>query len=576
MQLIFAHPSFSAAGTIIRRDVPAGLVVGVIAFPLSIALAVAVGVPPAFGLYTAIAAGAVAAIFGGSRFNITGPTAALVPVLSHAVLAHGARVLPVLGLLSGLMLVGLSLLKAGRLMKYVPGTVVVGFTAGIALSIAFGQLNNFFGITGTNPAEEHFHRRLLDSFRHLGSGTWQELATGLGAAVLLFSWPHIPRLRRIPGPLVAVTAGVTLVKLAGFDVTTVQAKYGAIPRSLPAVSLDFFDLSLALEVLPLAFSVAVLAGIESLLSAVVADGMATDGASHDPNRELLGQGLGNIAGSLVGGVPSTAAIARTAAGIRTGGNSRAVGVTHSLLVLSATLIFGSVAGAVPMTVLAAILLVVAWNIAEAPEVARLVRRAPRVDAAIVLATALITVFFDLTYAIGFGVLASMVVLLRQLTRIPAAAEMLPDDNGRIRLVTPELSELIRSRPDIAFFNVEGAVSFFSASTFEYELSSQDHRPLILRMKNVRHMDATALLTLEGIIEHRQKVGGRIILTAIQPDIQPVLARFGIFQKLGPGNVFEHTRCAVASVEPPQPPAINTSGETPAAHAAAEAAPKRAG
>jgi SulP family sulfate permease len=253
---------------------------------------------------------------------------------------------------------------------------------------------------------------------------------------------------------------------------------------------------------------------------------------------------------LLGAVPSTAAIARTAAGIRAGGRSRVTGATHSLVVLAATLLLGSLAGAIPMTVLAAILLIVAWNIAEVPEVWRIVSRAPRGDAAVVVATAAITLTFDLTYAIAFGVLASMVMLLRQMTRVPAAQELLPDDTGRIRRVTPELSELMKSRPDISFFNAEGLLSFYSASAFEYELSGMAKSPLILRMKDVCHIDATGLLTLEGIIEHRQIHGGRIILTAIQPQLRPALERFGIFACLGPENVFEHTRCAIESIDKP--------------------------
>ena len=539
-------PGFAA----IRSDILAGLVVGIIAFPLSIALAVAVGVPPVWGLYTAVIAGAVAAAFGGSRYNITGPTAALVPVLAHAVVKHGPEALPLLGLMSGALLLGFSYFRAGRLVRYIPGTVVVGFTAGIALSLAFGQLNNLLEVRGIDPKKEHFLDRLLDTVRNLDSIGWQTPVLGVLMVGLLVLWPRIPRLRAIPGPLVAVAIGTALSVYAGFDAATVKDNYGAIPRDLPNPSLSFFDLKLAIDLLPLAFSVAVLSGIESLLSAVVADGMAPAGARHDSDQELRGQGLGNIAASLFGGIPATAAIARTAAGIRTGGRSRLTGVSHSVVVLAATLILGGIAGSIPMTVLAAILLIVAWNIAEVPEVYRLVVRAPKGDAAVVLATAGITLFFDLTYAIAFGVLASMAMLLRQMSRIPAAQELLPDESGRIRRVTPELSELMKSRPDIAFFNAEGLLSFYSAATFEYELNGRATNPLILRMKDVFHIDATGLLTLEGIIEHRQHNGGRIILTAIQPQLRPVLLKFGIIEKLGPENVFEHTRCAIESIDKP--------------------------
>ncbi len=524
------------------------MVVGIIAFPLSIALAVAVGVPPVLGLYTAVLAGAVAAAFGGSQYNITGPTAALVPVLAHAVVLHGPGALPLLALMSGVLLLVFSALRAGRLVRYIPGTVVVGFTAGIALSLAFGQLNNFLEVQGTDGSKERFHERLLDTFAHLDSVGWQTPVLGVVMVALLVAWPRLPRVRAIPGPLIAVAVGTALSSLGTLESATVKGKYGAIPREVPTPTLSFFDLGLAIDLLPLAFSVAVLAGIESLLSAVVADGMAPAGPRHNSDRELRGQGLGNLVAGLFGAIPSTAAIARTAAGVRSGGRSRLTGVSHSVIVLSATLIFGGAAGAIPMTVLAAILLIVAWNIAEVPEVWRLVTRAPKWDAGVVVATALITLFFDLTYAIGFGVLASMAMLLRQMTRIPAAQELLPDASGRIRRVTPELSELMKSRPDIAFFNAEGLLSFYSASAFEYELGGHSGNPLILRMKDVFHIDATGLLTLEGIIEHRQKSGSRIILTAIQPQLRPALERFGIIVLLGPENVFEHTRCAIESID----------------------------
>lgn len=546
----------------IRNDLVAGLVVGIIAFPLSIALAVAVGVPPIAGLYTAVIAGAVAAAFGGSNFNITGPTAALVPVLSHAVLLHGPGALPILGLLAGLMLLALSAFRAGRLVRYIPGTVIVGFTAGIALSIAFGQLNNLLNVTGTDPSLEHFHRREFDTLKHLSTVRVDSPVLGVASLALLFVWVRLPKLSRVPGALVVVALGLLADTAFGLDAPTVASRYGAVPRELPRPDLGFWDLQLAIELLPLAGAVAVLAGIESLLSAVVADGMAATTTRHDSDRELRGQGLANIASVVFGGIPATAAIARTAAGIRSGGAGRLVGVTHACVVLAATVALGGLAGRIPMPVLAAILFFVAWNIAEVPEVWRLVTRAPRGDALVVVATALITLFFDLTYAIGFGLLASMVLLLRQFVRLPAAQQMLPDDAGRIRQVTPELAAMMKERPDIAFFNAQGMLSFLGAATFEYELGSHDKSPLILRMKDVHHIDATGLLTLEGIIEHRQHNGGRIVLTAVQPEVRPILERFGILSLLGPGNIFEHTRCAIDSIDAPhgrEPHAFDLAG-----------------
>lgn len=534
----------------IRANAIAGLVVGIIALPLSIALAVAIGVPPIAGLYTAIFAGGAASIFGGSRYNITGPTAALVPILSHAVLRYGPKALPMAGLMAGGILVMMSVLRFGRLIRYMPGLVVVGFTAGIALSIGFGQVNNFLAVSGTDPGLEHFHQKMWDTISHIGTVGLATPLLGLASLGILLVWPRTPRLGRIPAPLIAVVAITGVAWGFGIGTPTIASRYGSLPREVPAPSLSFFDAGLAWDLLPIAFSIAVLGAVESLLSAVVADGMAPTSTRHDPDRELRGQGIANLVSPLMGGTPATAAIARTAAGIRNGGTSRLTGVFHAITVLSATLLFGGLAGHIPLATLAAILLVVAWNIAEAPEVVRLLRRAPREDILVLVSTVLITLFVDLTWAIGFGVFASAILLLRRLVGLPAAQELLPDENGRIQQVSPELSELIQSRPDIAFFTAQGLLSFHSAAAFEYELLGQGRNPLILRMKDVHHVDSSGLITLEGIIEHRQHSGGRIILTAIQPEVYPVLERYGIIALLGPENVFEHTRDAIRSIDAP--------------------------
>jgi SulP family sulfate permease len=278
--------------------------------------------------------------------------------------------------------------------------------------------------------------------------------------------------------------------------------------------------------------------------------MAPTATRHDSNRELFGQGLGNIVSPIMGGIPATAAIARTAAGIRNGASTRLTGVFHSLTVLTVTLVAGGLAVHVPLAALSAVLIVVAWNIAEVPELRRLARRAPRSDVMVLFATAGITLFFDLSYAIAFGIVASAGLLVARLVQLPAAEELLPDETGRIKQVSPELSELIQTRKDISFFTAQGMLSFHSAAAFEYELNGDARNPLILRMKDVHHIDTSGLLTLKGIIEHRQAHGGRMILTAVQPDLYPVLERFGIIDRLGPENVFERTRCAIASIDAP--------------------------
>ncbi len=532
----------------VRDDIIAGVVVGIIALPLSIALAVAVGVSPIAGLYTAVFAGAVAAIFGGSPYNITGPTAALVPLLAHAVLAHGPAALPVAGLIAGLLLLAMSYFRLGRLIRFMPRMVILGFTAGIALSLAFGQLNNFLAVRGTDPANEHFHQKLWDTIQHLDSVGWTTPLVGIAALAVLVTWTRLPRANRIPGPLIAVLLLTAITWGMGVDTPTIASLYGEIPRSLPRPSLSFFDLGLAFDVLPVSVAIAILGGVESLLSATVADGMSASSQRHNPDLELRGQGLANLVSPIMGGIPATAAIARTAAGIKNGGTTRLTGVSHAIAVLMLTLVFGGLAGHIPLTVLAAILLVVAWNIADADEVLRMVRRAPREDIVVLMSTMLITLFFDLTYAIGFGVLVSMVLVIRHVMDAPAARELLPNDRGHIQSVSPELSALIQSRPDIDFFTAQGVLSFHSAAAFEYSIASGHGRPLILRLKDVDHIDATGAATLEGMIEHHQERGGRIILTAVRPGVLQSLERFGVLDILGRENVFEHTRCAIDSIE----------------------------
>ena len=532
----------------LRANAVAGLVAGIIALPLSIALAVAVGVAPIAGLYTAVFAGAAASIFGGSRFNITGPTAALVPLLSHVVLTHGPGALPMVGLMAGVFLLAMSRLGFGALVRFMPGTVIIGFTAGIALSIIFGQLNTFMAVAGTDPALEHFHEKTWDTLRHLHSVRWTTPAVGLASLAILVWSPRV--LPKVPSVLVAVAAITAITWGFDIDTPTLASKYGELPRELPRPSLGFWEMDLFIDLLQPAIAIAILGAVESLLSAVVADGMSSQRVRHDPNGELRGQGIANVIGPLFGAIPATAAIARTAASIRAGATSRTAGVFHSLTVLTLTLVLGPLAGHIPMTALAAVLFITAWRIAEVPEVTRLIRRAPREDLIVLVSTILITVFLDLTYAIGFGVLASTVLLVRRLVQVPAAAALLPDETGRIVQVSPELSELIQSRPDIDFFTAQGLLSFHSASAFEYQLQGDMQRPLILRMKDVRHIDTSGMLTLEGIIEHRRNHGGRIILTSIQPEIRPALERFGILKMLGPENVFEHTKCAIASIDDP--------------------------
>ncbi|MCK9496067.1 MAG: SulP family inorganic anion transporter [Dehalococcoidia bacterium] len=522
-----------------------GLVVGVVAFPLCIALAVAAGVPPIVGLYTAVFAGSIASAAGGSRFNITGPTAALVPLLLHLAVTEGVEALALAAMIAGVILLAMGLLRFGRAIRYMPRLVIVGFTAGIAVSIAAGQLNNLLGLTGTDPQLEYFHEKMADSVRHLGSIEPASLAIGLGS--ILFMGIYQARPRQIPGALLVVVGATIVAQAFDLDAATVSQKYGDLPRSLPRPTLAFFDFTRAIHLLPSAAAIAVLGAVESLLSAVVADGMVGDGERHNPDRELVGQGLANIVAPIMGGIPATAAIARTATGIRSGATSRLSGIIHSVVVLLLVVALAPLAGDIPLAALAAILIIVAWGIADVPELVKLVKTAPRTELLTLGGTMLVTVVLDLTFAIALGVMVSLVLLLRELIRIPVAAQVL-GDGGDPEDIPPTISEAARAHPEVLFFNASGIISFHSAAAFESTLPRHDPRTLILRMRDIRHIDSSGLITLQGVIEHRRGSGGETILTDVRPEVARSLKRFGIAQLVLDPELDQTTEQAFRSLQ----------------------------
>ncbi|MGK2964652.1 MAG: SulP family inorganic anion transporter [Tepidiformaceae bacterium] len=530
-----------------RRNALAGVVVGIVAIPLSIALAVAVGAAPVAGLYTAIFAGAAAALTGSSRYNVTGPAASLVPVVSAAAIAHGPSAIPMLGILSAVALLFFSLLRVGRLVRYMPGLVIVGFSVGITVSIALGQLNNLLAVTGTDPTLERMHQRLWDTLLHLDTVRLATPLVTLASLGILVLSPRI--VPRIPPPLIAVVVMTAVVWAFGIDTPTIASRYADFPRGVPTPGLDFFDASLIVPLIPAAIAVAAIGSIETLLCAVVADDLGSPPVRHNPDRELRSQSIANVVGPIMGGIPATAVIARTVAGVKAGGDSRLTPFFHSLSILVAMLVLGGLAGLMPLAVLGAVLVVVAWNIAQVPRVITLVRRAPREDLLVLVSTALITVFVDLAYAVAAGILVSAFLLIRRLTATVPAAELSPDPSGHIRAVSPALSEVIQAAPGIACYNLHGVLSFHTAAALERELLTAADRPLILRMKDVSHVDTSGLLKLTDIIEARKARGARTALTAVPPSLRRSLQRFGLTALIGVENVFEHTRDAIVALDP---------------------------
>jgi SulP family sulfate permease len=558
----------------IRANVISGIVVGIVALPLSIALAIAVGAPPIAGLYTSAFAGGFASLFGGSRYTITGPTAALVPLLTGVVFKFGVEALPIVGVMSGVLLFLMAYFKIGKLMKYMPGLVIIGFTAGIGLSIAFGQLASFFNVTGVDASHEHFHERMWDLIKHIDTISWNTPLIGLAAIAVMLAWPLVqnvvPKIKSIPPTFIALVAVSAAVYFIDIDTPTVATRYGDLPGSFPKPAFDWFDINLVIKLIPSAIAISILMGVETLLTAVMADNLAGTSRRYKPTQELFGQGMANVIGPIFGGIPATAAIARTGAGIQNGATSRLSGVTHAVFVLTATIALGSLVGHIPMTVLAAILIVVAWRITSVPELIKMARTAPRQDHLVLFSTLIITVTVDLTYAIAAGVFLSLILLLRQLTSLESASELEPDETGQIRQVSAELGKLMQQRKDIIFLNAQGLISFHSAFEFERKLLEHDTRPLILRMKDVRFMDTTGMMTLITIIKSRQELGARVMLSAIQPAVLISLKRFGVIELIGEENVFDGTALAIGSV----PIQDQDTGDNTDPHDAAPSAEKQ--
>jgi len=535
----------------IRTNIISGIAVGIVALPLAIALAIAVGAPPTAGLYTSAFAGGFASLFGSSRYTITGPTAALVPLLTVVVFKFGVEALPLVGVMSGILLFVMSAFKLGRLMKFMPRLVVIGFTAGIGLSIAFGQFASFFNVTGTDPAHEHFHEGMWDLILHLDTVGWTTPLIGLLAIVLMLLWPFVQgrasKLKSIPPTFIALIAVSALVFHFDIKTPTVSTHYGDLHGSFPQPRFDWFNLDLIIQLIPSSIAISILMGVETLLTAVISDNLAGTSRRYKPTQELFGQGVANVIGPIFGGIPATAAIARTGAGIQNGATSRLSGVTHAIFVLSVTIALGRLVGHIPMTVLAAILIVVAWRITNITELIKMAKTVPRQDHLVLFSTVIITVMVDLTYAIAAGVFLSLILLLRQLISIESASELKPDETGHIRQVSAELSSLIRQRKDILFFNAQGLISFHSAFEFERKLLEHDTRPLILRMKDVKYIDTTGMMTLVSIIKSRCKLGAPIMLSAIQPLVHTSLKKFGVLELVGEENVFDGTALAISSV-----------------------------
>lgn len=507
-------------------DLAAGVTVGIIALPLAIGFGIASGVTPQQGLWTAIIAGLAVALLGGSRFQIAGPTGAFVPVLLSIVAAHGYDGLALATIMAGVMLIVLGGLKMGRLLKFFPYPVVAGFTSGIAVIIFCLQLNEFLGL-GLEKMPEHVPQQLTLLATHIGGVNWHAVALGAITLAVLLAWPRLTK--RVPGSIVAVILTAAIAHFAGWPVATIGSKFGGIPSGLPAFHFPAISLDLMRELMVPAFTIAALGAIESLLSAVVADGMAD--TRHNPNQELVAQGIANILCPFAGGIAATGAIARTAANIRSGGRTPVAGAIHAIVLLLVALFAAPLARHIPLACLSAILLSVAVRMAEWHTFVEL-SRGPRSDFAVMLSVFALTVVFDLTIGVGAGLLMAAVLFLRQMEAV-----------SHIRLVTPESetegdgSHSIRGKdvPEgVVLYRIEGPLFFAAAEKLEQALRGSGGKPkaVIFRMRNVPAMDATGLHAFEIAIEKLHRDHVKIFLTSVQPQPMKVMFQSGLVDRLG--------------------------------------------
>jgi len=503
------------------RNTAAGLVVGVVALPLAMAFAIASGARPEQGIYTGIVAGVLAALFGSSRVSISGPTGAFIVILAGITAKYGIDGLQVASFMAGLILLAMGLVKLGGIIRFIPTPVITGFTTGIAVIIWVGQWKDFFGL---HPAASgpHFHEKLEMLIEAMPALHLPTTLLSLAAFAIVVIAPRLTR--RIPSPLIAMLAVTFAQTYFQFDgVATIGSAFGGIPSGLPELHLPQVSFARVLELLGPAFTIAMLGAIESLLCAVVADGMI--GTRHDPNQELVGQGIANIAAPIVGGFAATGAIARTATNIRNGGDSPLASIVHALTLLAVILALAPLAAHIPLAALAAILFVVAWNMSEARHFIDLLKGAPGSDKSLLLITFLLTVFADLVIAVNVGVLLAALLFMK---RMSETVKIEGESDETLASVCP-----VGVPPGVQIYSIDGPLFFGAAATFERTLAGlhDQTRVLILRLGLVPMADATAMQTLEDLTRHFQKRGVRVLLCEANPRINAKLANFGLLKRL---------------------------------------------
>ena len=514
------------------KDIISGIIVAIIALPLSIALAIASGVGPEQGLYTAIIAGFFISFFGGSRVQIGGPTAAFVVIIYGIVANYGTDGLIVATILAGIILVIMGICRFGSLIKYIPYTITTGFTCGIAVTLFVGQLKDFFGMEMESVPSE-FLEKVIAYAKNIHSINLTATLIGVAAVAIMLLWTKVTD--KIPGSLVAIVVTTAIAYFAKLPVNTIGSVYGQLNSAFPAFHVPSITIELVQQMISPAFTIAVLAAIESLLSAVVADGMIGD--THKSNAELIGQGLGNIFSGLFGGIPATGAIARTAANVRNGGRTPIAGITHCITLTIILLVLMPLAALIPMTTLAAVLLVVAANMADWSSFFRLCKSAPKSDIIVLVITFFLTVFFDLVVAIEIGVVLAALLFMKRMAETADIKAWKYTDSPDI---TPGEAEKSRKIPhSISVFEICGPM-FFAAADQLLGINS-DHRTkaVVIRMRSVPAIDASAMKCLHELAERAKKKNIHLIFSHVNEQPMKVMKKDGFFELIGKENFHEN-------------------------------------
>lgn len=522
------------------KDVTAGIIVAIIALPLSIALALASGVGPEAGIFTAIVAGFVISALGGSSVQIAGPTAAFATIVAGIVAKNGMDGLIIATILAGVFLILMGLCHFGSLIKFIPYTITTGFTSGIAVTIVIGQLKDFFGISypdGVKPIETT--EKLKAFFENFSTFNFDALIVGGVSLAILILAPYV--LKKVPGSLPAVIVGILMVKFLPLKVATIGNLY-TISNSLPTLHIPSMNLSMIGDALPNAFTIAVLAAIESLLSCVVADGMIN--GKHRSDMELVAQGAGNIASALFGGIPATGAIARTAANIKNGGRTPIAGIVHSITLVIVLVVLMPFAGMIPMPTIAAILFVVAYNMCQWRTFVHLIRTAPKSDIIVLLTTFILTVVFDLVVAIEIGmVLACLLFIKRMSEETHVDSWTYVDDD------TPDVDEHLRRLPlQIRVYEITGPLFFGAADAIEHIVVKDFTTCLILRMRSVPALDSTALNALQNLTKVCESKGITLVFSHVNEQPMKVMVKSGFVDLVGKDNFCPNIRAALEYAE----------------------------